>query len=59
MLCGVDLNETTVVCGSVTGHLYEWDKGTRRCEKQIRAHEGPVYAMARDGTGLVTGGKDG
>ena len=22
-------------------------------------HEGPVYAMARDGPGLVTGGKDG
>ena len=59
MLCGVDFNETSVVCGSVTGHLYEWNKASRRCDKQSRAHEGPVYAMARDGTGLITGGKDG
>ena len=47
------------MCGAVSGHLYEWDKASGRCDKQSRAHEGPVYAMARDGTGLVTGGKDG
>lgn len=59
MLCGVNLNDATVVCGTVSGHLYAWGKATRRCDTQTRAHEGPVYAMARDGTGLVTGGKDG
>jgi len=59
MLCGVDLNEATVVCGTVTGHLYEWNKAARKCDKQSRGHEGPIYAMARDGTGIVTGGKDG
>jgi len=59
MLCAADLNAQTVVCGTVTGHLYEWDKSRKRCEKQTRAHEGPVYAMAKDGSGLITGGKDG
>jgi microtubule-associated protein-like 6 len=59
ILCGVDMNEDMVVCGTVTGHLYQWNKQTRRCDHQLRAHEGAVYAMARDGAGLVTGGKDG
>ena len=48
-----------VVVGTVSGHLYEWDKASRRCEKQTRAHDGPIYALARDGPGIVTGGKDG
>ena len=59
MLCCEYLNDDTMVCGTVTGHIFSWNKKDLKCEKLTRAHEGPVYAMARDGPGLVTGGKDG
>ena len=37
MLCCEDLNDETMVCGTVTGHLFSWDKSSMRCEKLTRA----------------------
>jgi WD40 repeat protein len=64
LLCGVEgaatengFGQTTVLTGTVTGHLYLWLD--RKVIGSVTAHESPIYVVTKLSQGYATGGKDG
>ena len=61
MLCAIqgsrNLNESTLICGGVTGHIYVWYQ--QKITNVVNAHETSIYSICKLMQGYASVSKDG